>query len=54
MSARRLVTICVPVFNEAENVRPLYDRLAPVLAQLADRFDFEILFTDNHSDDEDR
>ncbi len=52
MTARRLITICVPVYNEAENVRPLYDRLAPVLAQLADRYEFEILFTDNHSDDE--
>ncbi|MFO0988995.1 MAG: glycosyltransferase family 2 protein [Alphaproteobacteria bacterium] len=52
MTARRLVTICVPVYNEAENVRPLYARLAPVLAQLADRYDFEILFTDNHSEDE--
>ena len=52
MSARRLISICVPVYNEAENIRPLYERLAPVLAKLANRYDFEILFTDNHSEDE--
>lgn len=52
MSARRLVTICVPVFNEAENVGPLHARLAPVLEKLGDRYEFELLFTDNHSDDE--
>lgn len=52
MTARRLVSICVPVYNEAENVRPLYERLAPVLAALEGRYDFEILFTDNHSQDE--
>jgi polyisoprenyl-phosphate glycosyltransferase len=51
MSQRRLITICVPVYNEADNVRPLYERLTPVLAALSDRYDFEILFTDNHSED---
>lgn len=48
---RRLISICVPVYNEEDNVRPLYDRLKPVLAGFAARYDFEILFTDNHSDD---
>jgi dolichol-phosphate mannosyltransferase len=52
VSGRRLISICVPVYNEAENIRPLYDRLAPVLAGLAGRYDFEILFTDNHSEDQ--
>ena len=48
---KRLISICVPVYNEEDNVRPLYDRLVPVLAGFAARYDFEILFTDNHSDD---
>lgn len=48
---RKLISICVPVFNEEENILPFYDRLRPVMDGLADRYDFEMLFTDNHSED---
>ncbi len=48
---RQLLTICVPVYNEAENIEPLHDALLPVMSSLADRYDFELLFTDNHSED---
>ncbi len=41
----------MPVFNEEPNIEPLYDALVPVMAQVADRYDFELLFTDNHSSD---
>jgi len=46
-----LISIIVPVFNEADNVRPLYQRLSAVLESLKQRYEFEIVFTDNHSDD---
>ena len=49
--AKKLITILVPVFNEEPNIEPLYDALQPVISQLSDRYDFEILFTDNHSSD---
>src|SRR5215471_9118374 len=49
--AKRLITILVPVFNEEQNIEPLYQALEPVLLELSDRYDFEILFTDNHSTD---
>jgi dolichol-phosphate mannosyltransferase len=48
---RRLVSICVPVLNEAENI----PRLIARLNQLADAnpaYDFEFLFTDNASTDD--
>lgn len=48
---RRLLTILVPVFNEEQNIDPLYAALQPVMAQLSPNYDFEILFTDNHSTD---
>lgn len=48
---KKLITILVPVFNEEQNIEPLYDALQPVLSQISDRYDFEILFTDNHSTD---
>ena len=47
----KLISICVPVYNEEQNIEPLYEALLPVMAQVSDRYDFELLFTDNHSSD---
>ena len=49
--SKRLLTILVPVYNEQQNIEPLYHALSPVIAQLSPSYDFEILFTDNHSTD---
>ena len=38
--------------NEAENVDAAYSRVCSVFEQLAPRYEFEIVFTDNHSDDD--
>lgn len=46
-----LVSIIVPVFNEEDNILPMYETVAPILARVSDRFDFEFVFTDNHSSD---
>lgn len=48
---KRLVTILVPVFNEAENIRLFHAALSEVVRDLEDRYLFEILFTDNRSTD---
>ena len=50
-SARPLITLVVPVLNEEDNLAPLVERVSGVMAQLADRYDYELVFTDNHSDD---
>lgn len=47
---KRLITISVPVLNEADNIKPLMERLHSV-ADLHRRYDFEFLFTDNASTD---
>jgi polyisoprenyl-phosphate glycosyltransferase len=47
---KRLITISVPVLNEADNIRPLMERLRAV-ADTHARYDFEFLFTDNASTD---
>ena len=47
---KRLVTISVPVLNEADNVKPLLERLRAV-AGSHPRYDFEFLFTGNASTD---
>ena len=46
-----LISIVLPAYNEELNIRPLFERLHPVLAQLSDRFRFEFVITDNHSTD---
>lgn len=41
----------MPVFNEEDNVLPLYRAITEVMAPLSDRYDYELIFTDNHSTD---
>jgi polyisoprenyl-phosphate glycosyltransferase len=50
-TAQKLVTISIPVFNEEGNIANLLTRLRAVADQVADRYDFEFLFTDNDSQD---
>ena len=47
---KRLVTISIPVLNEAGNITPLLERLRAV-AGCHPCYDFEFLFTDNASTD---
>ncbi|MBV8770679.1 MAG: glycosyltransferase family 2 protein [Hyphomicrobiales bacterium] len=51
MTPRKLISICVPVYNEEDNVRPLHERVRTVMSELEQRYDYEILFTDNRSED---
>jgi glycosyltransferase involved in cell wall biosynthesis len=51
METLPLISIVLPAYNEELNIRPLFARLDPILAQLSDRFRFEFVVTDNHSTD---
>lgn len=51
MTRKKLISIIVPVFNERENIDALFVKLNPILDSLAEDYEFEILFTDNHSTD---
>jgi dolichol-phosphate mannosyltransferase len=51
MNEQPLVSIIVPVLNEEKNIRPLYAALVPIWEAEADRYRFELIFTDNHSSD---
>jgi glycosyltransferase involved in cell wall biosynthesis len=48
---RKLVSIVVPVLNEEKNIVLCYEAVVRVMAHVADRYDWEIIFTDNHSED---
>jgi glycosyltransferase involved in cell wall biosynthesis len=48
---KKLISLVVPVFNEEENIFPLYEALVPILASCSSRYNFELVFTDNHSSD---
>jgi glycosyltransferase involved in cell wall biosynthesis len=47
-----LISIIIPVYNEEANVRTAYDAVIKVFASLDHRYNFEIIFTDNHSSDQ--
>lgn len=46
-----LVSFIVPVFNEESNIRALYSAVCAAVAPLTDQYEFEFVFTDNHSTD---
>ena len=48
-SPRKLISIVIPVFNEEKNVGHAYEAVCDVFDTSLPDFDFEIVFTDNHS-----
>lgn len=51
MTQRKLISLVLPVYNEEPNIEPLYETLSPILNSLSQNYEFELLFTDNHSTD---
>ena len=47
----RKISIVVPCFNEEENVEPLTDALVNIFANQLVKYDYEIIFIDNDSQD---
>lgn len=50
MPTRPLLSIVTPCYNEEDNVEELYTRIKAVIGDLT-RYDFELIFIDNHSED---
>jgi len=48
---KTLISVVVPVYNEEGNVQRFYDAVSAALGPLSSRYDFEFIFTDNHSED---
>ncbi len=51
-AALPLISVSIPVLNEAQNLDALYRRLCAVAHRMAARCRMEFVFSDNHSDDE--
>ncbi|QIE24833.1 glycosyltransferase family 2 protein [Caballeronia sp. SBC2] len=49
---RPLISISIPVLNEADNLDALYARLDQLSKAMAAKCEFEFVFSDNHSDDQ--
>ena len=48
---KKLVSLVIPVLNEEKNIEPLYEAAAQIINKYRDQYDFEFVFTDNHSSD---
>ncbi|MGY3777184.1 glycosyltransferase family 2 protein [Isobaculum melis] len=46
------ITICSPMYNEAENIVQFYDEVSKILAKISDKYDYEFLFINDGSLDE--
>ena len=47
---KKLISVCVPCFNEQDNVKPMADTLVGILDRMSE-YDYEIIFRDNDSTD---
>ena len=48
---RKILSIIIPVYNEEENIKTAYDAITSNMESIHDRYDCELLFTDNNSTD---
>jgi len=51
MANSPLISLVVPVYNEELNILPFHEKVTSTIEPFADRFRFELVFTDNHSTD---
>ena len=47
---KKLISVCVPVFNEQENIEKAYERITAVMSGMG-RYDYEIVFFNDGSTD---
>lgn len=48
---RHVISVVVPVYNEERNIESAYAAITDVFEALGERYELELLFTDNHSTD---
>ena len=48
---KKIISILIPIFNEKENIDVIYNRIIHTITCIAEKYEYEILFLDNHSND---
>jgi len=54
MEAKKMISVMIPCYNEEENARPIYEAVRDELKKSCPKYDYEILFIDNKSQDKTR
>ena len=50
-TSKKLISICIPVKNESENIELIYEAIKKLFLKELINYDYEIIFTDNFSSD---
>ncbi len=48
---KKIISICIPVKNESENIKLIYENIKNIFKDKLNDYDYEIIFTDNLSSD---
>lgn len=48
---KKLISICIPILNEQENIELIYKKVTNIFDKLKDKYYYELIFTDNNSSD---
>jgi dolichol-phosphate mannosyltransferase len=51
VKSKKLISIITPIYNEEENINWYYEKITKEIDRLSDKYDFEIVLTDNCSTD---
>ena len=46
------ISVCIPVFNEEENILNTYEKIKKLFNHSLSNYEYEIIFTDNNSSDD--
>lgn len=51
---KKLISVVIPTYNEQENVQAMTDTVVSIMTTKLPQYDYEIIYIDNHSQDETR
>jgi dolichol-phosphate mannosyltransferase len=48
---KKKISILIPIFNEKENITNIYKKIINTISNIVTKYNYEIIFLDNHSND---